>query len=481
LPERVTPERSTHPVLFLLMFVPMGISNGYVTVTLGFLLAGAGVGVDAIAVLGNWSLVPQMGKVMVAPLVDATLTNKAWYLIAAAATGVLIALTGIIPAASSNLAFITVCVFLISVASAFSALAADSIMAHATSPEQKGRAGGWSQAGNLGGSAIGGGLGLWLAQNLTPGGNRAAGQWLTRHTSIGWFSDAGHWLGNNIEAAVVGGCAVGLLCLLSTIALLYVHEPPQQHRESEFLKSIANVGRDLWSLLKSRKGLLAFVAMCLPISVCAMTQLWSAVATDWHASANSVVMINGMLGGVITMAGCIAGGWLCDRMNRMMAFNLFSLILAVCSLAAAFSPRTQDMYVLFVGIYMLLTGFCYAAFGAVVLDAIGKGAAATKYNLLAGVANIPIAYLAWFDGKAAVWDAPSWIPWHGSTLMLVTEAVIPVFGTAVFLAFAYFTWRYYKQDATEPFLTEMLRAPTRMQSLEANPVTAEGPKGERQF
>jgi MFS transporter, PAT family, beta-lactamase induction signal transducer AmpG len=157
LPERVTPERSAHPVLFLVLFVPMGISNGYVTVTLAFLLAGAGVGVDAIAVLGNWSLFPQMLKVLVAPLVDATLTNKSWYLIGAGVTGVLIALTGIIPAASSNLTLITICVFLISVASAFSALAADSIMAHATNPEEKGRAGGWSQAGNLGGSAIGGG------------------------------------------------------------------------------------------------------------------------------------------------------------------------------------------------------------------------------------------------------------------------------------------------------------------------------------
>lgn len=137
-----TPERSTHPVLFLILFVPMGISNGYVVVTLGFLLAAAGVGVDAIAILGNWSLVPQNVKFVLGPLVDATLTNKAWYLIAAVMTGLLIMATGFIPAHASNLAPITVCVFVISVASAFSALAADSIMAYATRPEEKGRAGG---------------------------------------------------------------------------------------------------------------------------------------------------------------------------------------------------------------------------------------------------------------------------------------------------------------------------------------------------
>ena len=57
-PERVTPERSTHPVLFLIMFLPMGISNGYVVVTLAYLLSAAGIGTVAIAALGAWSLVP---------------------------------------------------------------------------------------------------------------------------------------------------------------------------------------------------------------------------------------------------------------------------------------------------------------------------------------------------------------------------------------------------------------------------------------
>lgn len=445
MPERVSPVRSTHPVLFLLLFVPMGISNGYVVVTLGFLLAAVGVSVDAIAILGNWSLVPQNVKFLLGPVVDATLSNKAWYFIAAVATGLLIAATGFIPASGSNLTPITIFVFLISLASAFTALAADSIMAHATTPEEKGRAGGWSQAGNLGGSAIGGGVGLWLAQNLTPGGDQAAGAWLASHTGIGWFAGLGHWLGAHVNGGVVGAGAVGLLCVITCIALLYVHEPPAEHRESKFLKSMLNIGKDLWSMLKSRKGLIVFVAMWLPIGAAAMTQLWAAVAQDWHANSNWVVLINGMLGGVITMVGCIVGGWLCDRMNRMVAFNLFSLLTCVCALAAAFSPRTETMYILYVGIYMLITGFCYAAWGAVVLEAIGKGAAATKYNVLAGIANFPIQYMAYLDGKAHVWHAPSWLPFEGSTLMLLTEGIVPVLGTLVLAAFALGVGPFYKR------------------------------------
>jgi len=443
-PERVTPERSAHPVLFLLMFVPLGISNGYVVVTLAYLLATAGVTVDAIAILGNWSLFPQVLKVFAGPLVDTTLSSKFWYLVSAVVTGLLIAATAFVPATPAYLTPITALVFFISVASAFSALAADSIMAHASSPEEKGRAGGWSQAGNLGGSAIGGGLGLWLSQNLTASGDQAAGHWLTLHTSVSWFTDAGVWLGAHVDAALVAGCAVGLLCVVTSFALIFVHEPPAEHRGNGFGKNLVIVAKDLWSLLKSRRGLLAFVAMWLPISTAAMTQLWSAVAQDWHASADWVALINGMLGGVITMFGCIVGGWICDRMNRMVAFNLASLMTCACALAMAFLPRTQAMYIVFVGLYMLLTGFCYASWGSVVLEAIGKGAAATKYNVLAGIANIPIIYMAYLDGKAHVWHAPSWLPFEGSTMMLLAEAFIPVLGTLALFAFWVLTKPRYK-------------------------------------
>jgi MFS family permease len=445
--ERVMPESSTHPVLFLLMFVPMGISNGFVAVTLGFLLAAAGVGIDAIAVLGVWSLLPQVFKVIGGPLVDATLTAKIWYFVSALVTGLLIASTGFIPTTASHLSLITVLVFVISVASAFSALAADSIMAHATTEAEKGRAGGWSQAGNLGGSAIGGGLALWLAQNLTPGGDLAAGRWLTLHTGMSWFTDAAAWMSHTITGGLIGACAAGLLCLLTAFALFFVHAPPSDHRAGGFGQSLVNVVKDLWTLLKSRRGLLAFVAMCLPISAAAMTQLWSAVAQDWHASANWVALINGMLGGVITMVGCIVGGWVCDRMNRMVAFNLFSIVTSVLVLATAFSPRTETMYILYVGLYMLIAGFCYAAFGAVVLEAIGKGAAATKYNLLAGIANAPIMYLSWLDGQAHVWHAPSWLPQDGTTLMLLTEALVPLAGTTVLVAFYFLTKPLYRGRA----------------------------------
>ena len=55
-------------------------------------------------------------------------------------------------------------VFAFNVSLTFLGMSVESLMAHATPHDQKGRVGGWFQAGNLGGQGLGGGLGLWLAQ-----------------------------------------------------------------------------------------------------------------------------------------------------------------------------------------------------------------------------------------------------------------------------------------------------------------------------
>ena len=190
MPEHVTPEGKTHPVLFLILFLPLGITNGYVVVTLAYLLSQAGIGVAAIAGLAAWSLFPQTWKVLWAPLVDTTLTIKSWYLISAVTTGALMIATAVVPQTNANLVLIEAFVVLFSLTSTFNCMAADSLMAHATAPEEKGRAGGWSQAGNLGGSGLGGGAGLWLAQ----------------HVHAQWIS----------------GASLGFVCILSAAAMFWL-------------------------------------------------------------------------------------------------------------------------------------------------------------------------------------------------------------------------------------------------------------------
>jgi hypothetical protein len=48
-PELAEPEPQSQPALFLILFLPLGISNGCVGVTLGYVLAHPGISVAAVA------------------------------------------------------------------------------------------------------------------------------------------------------------------------------------------------------------------------------------------------------------------------------------------------------------------------------------------------------------------------------------------------------------------------------------------------
>ena len=406
MPEHVTPERKAHPVLFLILFFPMGIPNGYVIVTLEYLLHQNGVGVGALAGLVALFYVPQTWKFLWAPLVDTTLTLKRWYVISAIATGGAMIATSVVSPTGGHLLLLEVLVVLFSTASTFNMMAADSLMAHATLPEEKGQAGGWSQAGNLGGTGLGGGAGLWLAQ----------------HVPQLWVS----------------GAALGALCIAASVVMLWLKEPRAAHRVERYFTSLANVGRECLDLLRSRLGFLALFIMLLPIGTGAAQNLWAAVAGDWHASADTVALVNGVLGGVISIPGCVLGGLLCDRMDRKTAYCVFGVAIAAMAVAMAIAPRTEIMFIVFTSIYAFGLGFCYAAFGAVVLEAIGAGAAATKYNLLAGIANAPIAYQTMIDG----WGQVRW----GSGGMLYVEALCGVVAVALYLAVALMTRGRFRQE-----------------------------------
>ncbi|HEX3674674.1 MAG TPA: MFS transporter [Rhizomicrobium sp.] len=409
MPEHVTPEIKAHPVLYLVLFLPMGLSNGYVVVTLGYLLANQGhVSVAAVGWLGALSLMPQTWKFFWAPLVDTTLTIKGWFLLSAIATGLLMAATAFIAPVSANLTLIEVMVVAFSLASSFNAMAADSIMAHTTGPDEKGRAGGWSQAGNLGGSGLGGGAVLWLSQHP--------------------------------HADLTSAAALMLACLLPCVALLFVKEPPAAHRAVQrYVDSVWNVLLEVWDILKRHKGALASFIMLLPIGVGSAQNLWSAISGDWHASANTVALATGVLSGVVSMVGCIVGGVICDKMDRKTAYCVFGIVLALCAVGMALAPRTETMYVVFTTAYNFITGFCYAAFGAIVLESIGGGAAATKYNVLAGISNLPIAYQTVIDG----WGHDKW----GANGLLYADALCGIAGVALFAAVALASRRLYPRWA----------------------------------
>src|SRR6476660_211281 len=93
----------SHPIVFLFLNLPFGVMSGYVTVTLGYLLSQGGVGTDQVAELIAVSVIPHTWKFLWAPIVDTTLSRKAWYVLTAMVSAVGIFAIGVPPANASSL------------------------------------------------------------------------------------------------------------------------------------------------------------------------------------------------------------------------------------------------------------------------------------------------------------------------------------------------------------------------------------------
>src|ERR1700693_5614250 len=137
--------------------------GGYLSVAIGYQLTQAGISVEQVAELVAFSYIPQTWKFLWAPVADTTLSRKRWYVLAGLVSALGIFVTGAVPADERSLPLLYAAVLVSTVASTFLAMATESLMVYNTPPELQGRAGGWFQAGNLGGNGLGGGAGLWLA------------------------------------------------------------------------------------------------------------------------------------------------------------------------------------------------------------------------------------------------------------------------------------------------------------------------------
>jgi MFS transporter, PAT family, beta-lactamase induction signal transducer AmpG len=385
-------KRHVHPIVFMFLILPFGALGGYLQVAIGYLLTHAGVSVEKVAALIAASYIPHVWKFTWAPIADTTLSRKGWYTIGAVVSAFGFWATGALPATPAGLALLTTIVVVSNVAVTFLGMSVESLMAYTTNPEEKGRAGGWFQAGNLGGNGLGGGAGLYMA----------------RHLPAPWMA----------------GAALGVACLLCILGLLFVPEPAAAHRGGNLAKNLWNVVKDLWGVARTRLGFLALFLCFLPLGSGAASGLWSAVAGDWHASANTVALVTGLMNGIVSAAGCILGGWICDRMHRQWAYALFGVLQALAAVAMALWPHTESAYVVFTLLYALITGLTYAGFSAFVLEAMGLGAAATKYNVFASLSNFPIMYMTSIDGWAHGRFGPSG--------MLLTEAAFGAVGLILF-------------------------------------------------
>jgi MFS family permease len=151
-------------------------------------------------------------------------------------------------------------------------------------------------------------------------------------------------------------------------------------------------------MVRSAIPLLTLVLITSPIGAGAMNNLWSAVAIDWHAGANMVALVTGVLNGIVCALGCLLGGWVADRFGRWWSYFVFGCALAATAIIMSFVPWTPNSFAVGVLVYAFFVGTGYVAYSALVVHAIGRGVASTKYALCQSLGNIPVAYMTAFNG-----------------------------------------------------------------------------------
>ncbi len=412
-----------HPFLFTILILPMGVATGYVQVTLGYLLAEAGVSVEKIAAVVAASVLPHVLKFLWAPLVDTSLTFKKWYWLSGIASSLVLVAMSLLPLTDANLPLLTLGIYAYHFFISFTGMAAAGLMAYEVPAALQGRASGYYQMGNLGGMDIGGGLGLLLAQRLPMAG--------------------------------LAGVVLGVLCLGCCLALLAFRDQQATIRAERIADTYRAMGQDVWATLRTKSGWLGLVICLLPLGTAAASGLWSAVAKEWQSGADTVALVTGVLGGLVSAMGCLVGGWACDRVSPRYAYLLFGLAAAASLVGMAYAPRTEPIFIGGTLLYALANGMCYAGFTAVTLEAIGKGAAATKYSTFAAISNLPAYLLTYILGFAHTR--------FGSGGMLNTEALFAVGAVVFFLLLQRVVLRNHipgwRKQATAPAEIALLPVP----------------------
>jgi PAT family beta-lactamase induction signal transducer AmpG len=244
-------------------------------------------------------------------------------------------------------------------------MACENFLAFCVPESGKGRAAGWYQAGSFAGNGVGGGLALWLSERLPQG-------WMV-------------------------GASIGTIMLFSAIPLLMLQEPGRSGRTLG--QAARNLVLDLKAIALSRAGILGILVCLAPVGAGAASNYFGPIADDWHTPLETVALVTGAISGIASALGSMGGGWLADRMNRKLAYCVTGGLTTLSGVAMALMPHSELWFVVFTLLYSVFLGAAFAAFTAFVLETIGGGAVATKYNIYASIANFAIKYMISLDGR----------------------------------------------------------------------------------
>ena len=347
-----------------------GLVVGFTITAMPFLLAKAGVSVDRIAGVSATAMSPTFWAFLVTPLIDVGFTRRFYGFSLAVVAAVCLA-SALWWFSPGRLPLFTALLLVAELAAVLQGNAVGGWVSEFVPDSARGKVGGWTNAANLGGGALGSMLIMALAE----------------HFSLRRL-----------------GLLIALVVLASSVFLLWFPEPAKP--VLGLRQIFGGTFRSVVRTSRQPQVLTGFLIFLAPASCLAAINLFSGLGNDFHTSAARVVWVTGGGAAIASAIGSVAGGYIADRVDRGVLYLVGGMLAALCSLALAYTLHTQTAFTVGVLAYNGMAGISYAAFSALGYQLVGtrNPTAATQLGLFAAATNGAIVYMTWADGQGyRVW------------------------------------------------------------------------------
>jgi predicted MFS family arabinose efflux permease len=258
------------------------------------------------------------------------------------------------------------------------------------------------------------------------------------YSGIGAGGGAGLWLvthGAGPSGSAIILCGLAVLCAAPA---LWLRVPPRQPGLKVTHQTL-DLGKALWQLFTSRAGILTVLVQTMPAGLGTSFRLMAGLAGEWKADANLVALVMGALGALISIPGCIFGGYLCAKITGKAGYVAVSLVLAGTGTFMALGPHTPTAFAVQMLFNSFLLGIAVTTCSAVLYEFLDHRATATMASVLTSLNNLPVVVMTFFVGWAQAR--------YGTTDMMLLEAAIGVVCVVGYAALAWH-WRGGNSQAT---------------------------------
>jgi MFS family permease len=375
------------------MPLPYGIFLGYLQTALPWLLRQIGYPVDQIGSIESIVLLPMTLYFLWSPLVDFGLRRRTWMVLLATVSAVMLAAAILLLVHHPHLATAMLCAgFAVNL---LTTSCGGALIALTQNEAGRAKAAAWMQGGGLAAQALGGALLLYLSRRLP-----------------------------TVATAIF---AAALAAVPAAIALTIGEQPPQSSRHNLW-PTVKAMAAEIRSTLFARKAIAALLLLISPVGTAAAQSLFAAMAREYSVGEQGVLLLNGILGGVLTMAGAFAAVIVPAHWDRRIAYPAAGLVCACSGIFLALAPMVPWAYFTGVALYMFSSGACYAFFLGVVMVALGEAgkSASSRYTILVCLGNLPVVYMtrveAWGYGQFGARAVPT-LDAAGNLLVAMAAAI----------------------------------------------------------